>query len=325
MFFPEKRDFFIEGQGIFDFAGVQAGNSPGDVPLLFFSRQIGLSQGQVVPVVGGVRLTGRAGAFSVGALNIQTEEKLSAGALATNFTALRLKRNLLRRSNVGVMATRRGPALGPLAGSGAASYTAGVDATMLFFKSINFTSYYAMTSRPDSRGDNATGSSYRGRFEYNADRYGASAEHMLIDADFRPEVGYVRRSDIRRSFGQLRFSPRPRNSESIRKFTFQAASITSPMRRRSSCRASEAFGLFRIEFQSSDQFSTEYSHEYELLPARFAIAPGVIVPAGGYTYSTSRVSYSLGQQRQVSGRLSASTGTFYGGTKSDVSYPGDGA
>ena len=118
VFFPEKRDFFIEGQGIFDFGGVQAGNSPGDVPLLFFSRQIGLSQGQAVPVVGGVRLTGRAGAFSIGALNIQTEDKPSARALATNFSALRLKRNLLRRSNVGMMATRRGPALGSVAGSG---------------------------------------------------------------------------------------------------------------------------------------------------------------------------------------------------------------
>ena len=96
LFFPEKRDFFIEGQGIFDFGGVQAGNSPGDVPLLFFSRQIGLSQGQAVPVVGGVRLTGRAGPFSIGALNIQTEDAPSARAVATNFSALRLKRNLLQ-------------------------------------------------------------------------------------------------------------------------------------------------------------------------------------------------------------------------------------
>src|SRR4029453_4812621 len=94
LFFPEKRDFFIEGQGIFDFAGVQAGSTPGDVPLLFFSRQIGLSAGQEVPVVGGVRLTGRAGRFSIGALNIQTDDKPSAGAVATNFTAIRLKRNI---------------------------------------------------------------------------------------------------------------------------------------------------------------------------------------------------------------------------------------
>ncbi|HTH23863.1 MAG TPA: DUF5916 domain-containing protein [Vicinamibacterales bacterium] len=320
LFFPEKRDFFIEGQGIFDFGGVQAGNSPGDVPLLFFSRQIGLSQGQAVPVVGGVRLTGRAGAFSIGALNIQTDDKPSAGALATNFSALRLKRNLLRRSNVGMMATRRGPAVGSVTGS--ASYTTGIDATMLFFKSITITSYYALTSTPDQRGDNVTGSSYRGRFDFNADRYGALAEHMLIDADFRPEVGYVRRSDIRRSFGQVRFSPRPRRSKSIRKFTWQGSFDYVTDAPAIELQSKEAAGLFRIEFQSSDQFSAEYSREFELLPNRFAIAPGVIVPAGGYSYSTSRVTYSLGQQRRVSGRLSASTGSLYGGTKSDVSYSG---
>ncbi len=152
VFFPEKRDFFIEGQGIFDFGGVQAGNSPGDVPLLFFSRQIGLSQGQVVPVIGGARLTGRAGAYSIGALNIQTDDKPSARALSTNFSALRLKRNLFRRSNVGVLATRRGPALGSLPGTSASSYTAGADATMLFFSSINITSYYALTSNPGPGG-----------------------------------------------------------------------------------------------------------------------------------------------------------------------------
>lgn len=321
VFFPEKRDFFLEGQGIFDFGGVQAGNSPGDVPLLFFSRQIGLSQGQAVPVIGGVRLTGRAGAFSIGALNIQTDDKPSALALATNFSAVRLKRNLLRRSNVGVMATRRGPALNSL-GSNAPSYTTGVDATMLFFKSINFTSYYALTSTPKPRGDTVFGSSYRGRFEYNADRYGALTEHMLIDADFKPEVGYVRRRDIRRTFGQLRFSPRPRHSESIRKFTFQGSLDYVTDAPAIELQSREASGLFRIDFQSSDQFSTEYSREYELLPSRFAIAPGVIVPAGGYSFSTGRVSYSLGQQRRVSGRLSASTGSLYGGTKSDASFSG---
>jgi hypothetical protein len=321
VFFPEKRDFFIEGQGIFDFGGVQAGNSPGDVPLLFFSRQIGLSQGQVVPVIGGARLTGRAGAYSIGALNIQTDEKPSAGAWSTNFSALRFKRNLLRRSNVGMLATRRGPALGSLPGSSSASYTAGADATMLFFSSINITSYYALTSNPGPGGTNLTGSSYRGRFEYNADRYGASAEHMLIDRDFRPEVGYVRRTDIRRSFGQARFSPRPR-SDVIRKYTFQASLDYVTDAPAVELQSREASGLFRIDFQSSDQFSTEYSREFELLPSRFAIAPGVIVPAGGYTYSTTRVSYSLGQQRRVSGRLSAATGSLYDGTKSEVSFSG---
>jgi len=319
VFFPEKREFFIEGQGIFDFGGVQAGNSPGDVPLLFFSRQIGLSQGQAVPVLGGVRLTGRSGPFSIGVLNIQTEDEPSASAVATNFSALRIKRNLFRRSNVGAMATRRGPAAGATA---TPSYTVGADATMLFFKSVNVTGYYALTRVPGKTGAEVTGASYRGRFDYTNDRYGASAEHLLIDRNFAPQVGYVRRTDVRRSFGQLRFSPRPRRSSVIRKLTWQTSGDYVTDASASTLQRRELSGLFRIEFQSSDQVSVDHSREFELLPTRFTIAPGVVVPAGSYSYSTTRLTYALGQQRKVSGRLSAASGTLYEGTKTELAYGG---
>ena len=323
VFFPEKRDFFLEGQGIFDFGGVQAGNSPGDVPLLFFSRQIGLSQGQVVPVLGGLRLTGRTGPFSIGALDIQTDDAPSARAASTNFSALRLKRNLLRRSNVGILATRRGPSLAsPLTGRDDASYSLGADATLLFFKSINFTTYYARTSVPDAQGRNITGTSYRGRFDYTDDRYGAAAEHMLIDREFRPEVGFVRRTDVRRTFGQLRFSPRPRRSAVVRKLTWQAGYDYVTDATATTVQSKEASALFRVDFQSSDQAALEYRREYERLPDPFLIAPGVVVPAGGYTASTTRLTYTLGQQRPLSGRLSAATGTLYDGTKSDLTFSG---
>jgi hypothetical protein len=321
VFFPEKRDFFIEGQGIFDFGGVQAGNSPGDVPLLFFSRQIGLSQSRAVPVLGGVRLTGRTGPYSIGALDIQTDDAPAAGAVATNFSALRLKRNLLQRSNVGLIATRRGPGPGGTA-SGDASYSAGADATLLFFKSLNLPGYYARTSAPDDTGRTAVGTSYRGRVDYTDDRYGAAAEHMLIDDNFRPEVGFVRRRDVRRSFGQLRFSPRPRRSAVVRKLTWQASLDYVTDAAAVTVQSREVTGLFRVDLQSSDQLSAEYTREFERLPDRFVIAPGVVVPAGGYTATTSRVSYALGQQRRLSGRLSAATGTLYDGTKSEVTYSG---
>jgi hypothetical protein len=114
LFFPEKRDFFLEGEGIFAFGGAAIGERGGggtvpEVPIMFFSRQIGFSNGQTVPVRAGARVTGRAGAYSIGALNIETGEKLSAKAAATNFSVLRLKRNVLRRSSIGVLATRRAP------------------------------------------------------------------------------------------------------------------------------------------------------------------------------------------------------------------------
>ena len=316
VFFPEKRDFFIEGQGIFDFGGVQSLNTPGDVPLMFFSRQIGLNAGQEVPVVGGARLTGRAGLYSIGMLNIQTEDKPSASAVATNFTAARLKRNIFRRSNVGAIATRRGP---PAAAGRDASYTVGVDATLLFFKSINLTSYYALTSVPGVNGDTA---SYRGRFDYNDDRYGVSAEHMLIGKGFRPEVGYVRRTDFRRTFGLARFSPRPKRSARIRKITWQGSLDYVTDAPAIAVQNREAKGTFLVDFQSSDRLQFDHTRVYELLPAKFAISPGVVVPAGGYDYQASRVAYTLGQQRKVSGTIAASRGTLYNGTKSEMTYSG---
>jgi len=325
LFFPEKRDFFIEGQGIFDFGGVQAGNSPGDVPLMFYSRRIGLSQGQAVPVVGGARLTGRQGPWSIGFLDIHTEESEEAAAPASAFTALRLKRNILRRSNVGVMATRRGPAAvttPSFRGSGDASYTFGADATLLFFKSINLTTYAARTRVPNRTGQVVEGTSYRGRFDYTDDRYGLSAEHMLIDPDFNPEMGFTRRTDVRRTFAQARFSPRPRRSRVVRKLTWQTSLDYVTDADASALQTREASALFRVDFQSSDQASIEYSREFERLPSRFTVAPGVFVPAGTYGSETTRVSYTMGQQRRVSGRFSLAQGTLYDGTRTEATYSG---
>ena len=130
MFFPEKREFFLEGQGIFAFGrgnglsgnsiisgmGGQGGGGgerfpSRNVPILFFSRQIGLENGEIVPVLAGGRVTGKVGAFDVGALNIQTEQVPTVGIKAANFTALRVKRDILRRSAVGAIFTNRSVSL----------------------------------------------------------------------------------------------------------------------------------------------------------------------------------------------------------------------
>ncbi len=161
LFFPEKRDFFLEGQGVFAFGGVASGNNgnPGDVPVMFFSRQIGLSKGQSVPVVAGARLTGRTGKYQIGALNIETGEKASANALATNFTAVRVKRDFLKRSNVGVIATRRTPTAAGVADD---NLLLGADMNLFLFRNVTGNAYYART---DSPGRTSGQDSYRGRFE----------------------------------------------------------------------------------------------------------------------------------------------------------------
>ena len=108
--FPEKRDFFLEGRGIFDFgrgSGQGANNNSGVTPQLFYTRRIGLNRNRVVPIDVGGRLTGKVGPFSLGILNIQTADEPLALSPPTNFTVLRVKRDVLRRSSIGAMFTNR--------------------------------------------------------------------------------------------------------------------------------------------------------------------------------------------------------------------------
>jgi hypothetical protein len=101
LFFPEKREFFLENAGTFTIGG----QNSGDMPTLFYSRRIGLNQGQAELIDAGGRLTGRLGDFTIGALDMQ--QPVSATASATNFGVFRLKRDLFGRSSVGVIATSR--------------------------------------------------------------------------------------------------------------------------------------------------------------------------------------------------------------------------
>ena len=219
LFFPEKREFFLEGRGIFDFArgGVTGGAPPGgarggvfgdvNAPTIFYSRRIGLEQApdgasRVVPIVGGGRLTGKLGEFDVGALNIQTADEAVSGVPSTNFTVLRLRRDILRRSQIGAIFTNRSHSL---EGRGA-SRAYGVDTTMVFGDDYNFLAYAARTDVPGIAGENL---SYRGKFEYSADRYGFEADHLLVEDHFIPEVGFLRRDNFRRTYSRARFSPRP--------------------------------------------------------------------------------------------------------------------
>jgi len=110
LFFPEKRDFFLEGLGTFAFAGRASaglGAGSGDTPYLFFSRRIGLDQSRVIPILAGGRTTGKAGKFTFGAINVQTGDDEAAQIDSANFTVLRAKRDVLRRSSIGGMFTHR--------------------------------------------------------------------------------------------------------------------------------------------------------------------------------------------------------------------------
>jgi hypothetical protein len=312
LFFPEKREFFLENQGMFAFGGAGAGpfGGGGDTPVLFYSRRIGLSQGLAIPVLGGGRLTGRVNRFNIGAMYIRTNDDPRASVPATDFSVLRLKADVLRRSSIGVLLTDRSHNdFGAPAGQ---SY--GVDAALAFFETVTIDAFWAGTR---TAGGASQDESYLGRFNYDADRYGLQAEHLMVGDRFNPEVGFTRRTDIRRSFASARFSPRPASLPSVRKFS-GVGSITYIENVDGRLDTRALGGEFGIEFESADRFSLSYRDTYEFLERPFHIAPGVTIPVGGYRFGAGRASLSLAARRRVSATLSVEHGAFYDGHRTAV-------
>jgi hypothetical protein len=311
LFFPEKREFFLENQGTFAFGGVSGVGGGSETPMLFYSRRIGLHDGRQVPIRAGGRLTGRVNRFTVGLLDIQTGDERVSGAQATNFSVMRLKRDVLRKSAIGALFIRR--SVGQSASRPNETY--GLDSTFAFFDDLIINSYWARTRTP---GLERNDTSYRTHFDYAGDRYGLQVEHLLVGDHFNPEVGFVRRNDMRRSFGQLRFSPRSRAIKSVRKFSW-TGSLAYIENGAGQLENRDWDGEFMIEFQNSDRFSMSLADSYELLVRPFTIISGVTVPAGGYATTSGRVAFNMGQHRRTFFNLAAEHGTFYSGRKTALS------
>jgi hypothetical protein len=316
LFFPEKREFFLENAGTFSFGGVAVSGrnaGGGEAPILFYSRRIGLEAGQLVPLQAGGRVTGRMGPFSVGALSIRSDE-VEATAPATTFSVVRLKRDVLRRSAIGVLATARSATGADTGGS----YAYGVDGTFGFFESLSINTYWART-RTEGQADE--GVSYRAQLDYNADRYGVELERLVVDERFDPAIGFVRRDDMRRSFASFRFSPRPASLAAVRQFNL-TGSLNYIENGASVLETREQVGTFEAELDNDDSASVTYTRSYEFLPRPFQISPGITLPVGGYGFDDVAASYTLAQQRPLRAVFGVSRGSFYSGHKTTFSATG---
>ena len=316
LFFPEKRDFFLENAGTYSFGGVATGGmgGGGDAPILFYSRRIGLNGGRLIPLDVGGRVTGRVGRYTLGVVNIETGDETVSRTPSTNFSVVRVKRDVLRGSSIGLIATNR--SVGQF-GSGT-NQAYGADGTFSLGANLLINTYWART-RTDGVRDKDT--SYRAQVDYPGDRYGVTAERLAIGDNFNPEVGFVRRDDIRRTSGQLRFSPRPRANrpltKQIRRFSY-IANVSHIENGAGRLETRERTGEAALEFLNADRFWVGYNNFYEFLPAPFRIATGVVLPVGSYNFSNFETGYSMGTQRRRAVNLSLERGNFYNGTRTAI-------
>jgi hypothetical protein len=314
--FPEKRDFFLEGQGIFYFGGISTNRflptnpNPDDVPLLFFSRRIGLSSAGEVPIDVGGRVTGKAGPYSIGLLDIRSGDSQSAGVAATNFGVVRVRRDILKRSFIGVIATDR--SLSSFGTGHSRAY--GVDGVFSFYQNLNINTYFAKTDNPGASGRDV---SYRAQLDYNADRYGLQLERLAAYDRFDPDVGFMRRRDFIRNSTFLRFSPRPRSLAAVRKFSAELSYdyITDSHGR---AQSKHAKGTFRTELANGDMFYVEGMTLFERIDQPFDVDGRATIAPGSYNFPELHAQYYFGPQRKVSGFITIERGEFYDGTRTGI-------
>ena len=323
LFFPEKRQFFTESLGIFDYGksasspgGDAAGSDPGILPL-FYSRRIGLDEGQEVALIGGGKLTGKVGAYSVGLMNITTDTADVRVGSSTrridraNFTALRVKRNILSKSSIGgILLNRDG---------GVTDYNRsfGVDAGFMLGPSFTLIGLVAKTVSPERALRDREGSDLAAVADvgYKTDRFTSAFQYSDIGARFNPEMGFVTRVDVRATKARTAWTPRPRwrgvrqlfLQGDLEYFENHAGRVES---------RTQSFGA-SMSRQDSSHLRLGAVREYDVLAAPFATA-GALLPVGEYQWTSYSAGYSSNQARRVYGSINAETGGYYSGERDSV-------
>lgn len=309
LFFPEKREFFLENQGSFR-VGDQARRGVGDDPFLipFFSRRIGLRSGEPVPIVGGARLTGKIGRNGVGLLNMQTEE--DAGEPASNYTALRFSREVMRNSALGGFYLGR-------ESEGDYNRVMGADARFNFRRTLDLDAYVLKSSAPEIDRDPWAG---RGALRLATDLYTARLAYTHIGAGYRNDLGFTPRTDVGILSWEIERNLRPRATyQWVRQYTIGTQGFLytdADMEEQLTRLVRFDFGA---EFADGGRFELFHDRNYELLEDPFEIHQGVVIPEDVYRFNQTQVTYDSDSSKWLSGNVSYQTGDFWTGNIRRVS------
>lgn len=305
LFFPEKREFFQEGAGIFEF-GTTRGEGQTPLLKLLNTRQIGLSpRRQPIPIVAGGRITGKVAGLTVGLLNVQTEAFEEEGIPASNYGLIRVKRDVLARSNIGAFLLNR-----ESAGTKDHNRVWGGDATFVFYRYLNIGGVWAKSEAPGLTKDSVT---HSGGVNWISDQLFTGINWLYVDRNFRDDLGFVPRRDQRNFTPRLEWLPRPKDSF-IRQFRISGR-WEYIMNQNYELDTRTNHYAFEARFQNGSSLGFTPHTRLERLREPFAIRPGVVrIPTGSYSWWYPRITYISNPSKRFSGsiRWTEDLG-FYGG------------
>jgi len=296
LFYPEKREFFLERSELFQFGN----NRETD---LFFSRRIGLTN----DIIGGGRLTGQAGPFSLGFLSLQTQNADVPDGPRTpgaNNTVLRLRGDVGRRATVGGIVTNY---------QNADTYNraAGLDLTYRFLSSSAFNAWIANTWDDGGPG-RGIGAGYAGLVLRN-DLFNVGADYTNIGKDFDPALGFVQRDDMVRYGGTAAWTPRFEESRWARQLMLQL--VGNYIVGQNGEKQSDLLVSYtRLRFQDGSNVLLGLTHKWERLVEPFGIRPGLTeIPVGDYPFNYAGLQFRTNDSREFSATATTHVGEYWNG------------
>jgi len=307
VFFPEKREFFLENFGNFLF-GREAINQ------LFFTRRIGLTEeGERVPLDYGVKITGKLGPYNVGLLQVQQRQlgdPAGIGIPRQQFTVARVKRDLFKRSYIGfILLNRQGGV------THAHNRAAGVDAEFNITDYWRIKAFLAATATPGLRSSFLTG---RIQSNYETDRFRLIAIWESIGPNYNPEMGFAERIGVRQYFVNGAYKPRPKFlKKQVRQMEFEAELEYYEDYRTGKLQTRQPQFQWTTLFQNSGLSEVQFREVTDALSQPFEIRPGIVIPTGTYHFNRSSVSYNSDNSKRVIFGVREQWGDFYSGTRSE--------
>ncbi len=313
LYFPEKRPFFLEGAGMFDF-GIPSPTFFAPPPLiLFYSRRIGLEEGYAIPIIGGGKITGKMGPYGVGLLNVSTDEFHTDPAdtdeddmvdlSRTNYSVLRVRRDLFSGSSIGAIAINKQD-------TDTYNRAGGLDFAYRPNDSIDVRGLWARTYEKDVSDENDA-MYFGGTWRNSLLRFNGA--YTFIGEDFNPEVGFVRRQGSRRLRGQIRFTPWPRKF-GVRRI-FMGPDVDYILNQDDELETREFSLTNWIQLEQGNWINLEIRRTSEFLDEDFEIRDDVIIPIGDYDLTSVRTMIDTDEGRKISGGFGANYGTFFNGTR----------
>lgn len=299
VFIPEKRQFFLENAGVFNF-------DIGDQDQLFFSRQIGIDPvtGQQVPINGGAKLTGSLGRLELGVMDVDTRS--SGPNPYANYSVVRLKESLWGGSYIGLMGIdkRSGDAQDSF------NQTGGVDTRLVFFKDWFVDAHMAGTRSP---GDPSGASDVGASLSYRSNWLDGIVERRKIGPNFNPEVGFIQRTDSNETYADATFKVRPRIS-GVRELQFEGFILHAPDTH-NVVETQEWQGTFRAELNNGGYTDDDIADVFtQRITTPLHIYRNVFIPNGLYHFARHQLTYGSGQDRRFTYNFFERFGGYYGGS-----------